>query len=125
MPYHNVGTAFSGRAQQGVEIRYRVLERSRLRHRVAAARIKVLFAYWENSTGTVVGAYPVGFGDRGQHGLLGCVERLAPCFGAVPCPRDEHDRGKPFASALHIHLAAPADIDQAGKILVIADVAIT
>ena len=27
-------------------------------------------------------------------------------------PRDEHDRGKAFALALHVHLAAPADIDQ-------------
>ena len=27
-------------------------------------------------------------------------------------PRDEHDRGRAFASALHVHLAAPADIDQ-------------
>jgi hypothetical protein len=104
-----------------------VLERSGLRDRVAAALLEVLYTFTcrENSSWTVVGAYPVGFGDRGQHRLLGWVERFAPCFGAVSGPRDEHDRGRSFALALHVHLAAPAYVDQAGKILVIAEVAIT
>src|SRR5688500_17224219 len=86
-----------------------VLERSRLRHRIAAALLEILhtFTCRENGSGTVVGAYPVGLGDRGQHRLLGWVECLAPRFGAVPAPRDEHDRGRPFASALHVHLASP------------------
>src|SRR5918997_5837089 len=95
-----------------------VLEGDGLRHRIAAARLEVLgtFARRDKSPWTVVGAYPVGFGDRGQHRLLGWVFRCAPRFGAVLGPRDEHDRGIPCALALHVHLAATADIDQTGKI---------
>src|SRR5215217_8468324 len=104
-----------------MQIRDSVLERGGLGYRVAAARQEVLctFTCREKSSGTVVGAYPVGLGDRGQHRLLGWVERLAPRFGAVSGPRDEHDRGMSLAPALHIHLAAPADVDQAREILVV------
>src|SRR5215212_2785599 len=98
MPDQNIGTAFSGGAQQGMEICDPVLERSRLRYRVAAARLKVLFTftYRENSPGTVVGAYPVGFSDRRQHCLLGWVERFAPCFGAVASPETNTTVGDPL-----------------------------
>jgi hypothetical protein len=127
MPYHDVGAAFSGGAQKGMQIRGVVLQCGRLGYRVAAARLEVLctLTSCENSPGTVVGAYPVGFGYRGQHRLFRWVARRAPCFGAVSGPRDEHDRGRPLALALHVHLAAPADIDQAGKILVMAGATLT
>src|SRR5215218_2907207 len=103
-----------------MQVRGTVLERSGLRDRVAAALLEVLctFTCREDGPGTIVGAYPVGFGDRRQHRLLGWVERFAPCFGAVSGPRDEHDCGIPCAVALHIHLAASAYIYQTGKILV-------
>src|SRR5215212_6361796 len=97
-----------------MQIRDSVLERGGLGYRVAAARLEVLctFTCREKSSWTVVGAYPGGLGDRGQHRLLGWVERLAPCFDAHSDPRDEHDRGIPCAATLHVHLAATADIDQ-------------
>src|SRR5215207_5389263 len=127
MSDHNVGTALSGRSQQDMQIRSPVLERGGLIYQVAAARREVLFTLTshDKSPWTIVGAYPVGFGDRRQHRLLGPVERLAPRFGPVSGPRHEHDRGRAFALALHIHLAAPTDIDQAGKVLVMARVTLT
>jgi len=102
-----------------------VLERDRLGHRVATARLEVLFTftYRKISSGTIVGAYPVGFGDRRQHCVFGWVEGFVPCFGTVSGPGHEHDGGGAFAAALQIHLAVPADIDQAGKILVVAGAA--
>src|SRR5829696_5885952 len=69
MSDHNVGTALSGRSQQGMQIRSPVLERGGLIYQVAAARREVLFTITshDKSPWTIVGAYPVGFGDRGQH----------------------------------------------------------
>ena len=70
MPDHDVGTfPFSGRLQQGVQIIDVVLYRGGLGYRVAAARQEVLWtvARREDGSGTVVGAHPVGLGDRGQH----------------------------------------------------------
>src|SRR5215212_10513556 len=127
MPHQDVGAAFSGRLQQGVQIIDVVLYRGGLGYRVAAARQEVLWtvARREEGSGTVVGAHPVGLGDRGQHRLLGWVFRCAPRFGAVLGPRDEHYGGRSFALALHIHLATPADVDQAGKVLVMAGVTLT
>src|SRR5919112_6639617 len=132
MPYHDVGTfPFSGGLQQGVQIIDVVLERGGLGCRVAAALQEVLWtvARREEGSGTVVGAHPVGFGYRGQnrplgweHRLPGWVLRCAPRFGAVSGPCDEHYGGTSFALALHVDLAA-ADIDQAGKVLVVARVA--
>src|SRR5215212_3292629 len=121
MPHQDVGAAFSGRLQQGVQIIDVVLYRGGLVYRVAAARQEVLWtvARREEGSGTVVGAYPVGLGDRGQHRLLGWFLRCAPRFGAVLGPRDEHYGGTSFALALHVYLAA-ADIDQAFEVLVVA-----
>ena len=95
---------------------------------IAAARLEVLWTFTRRNDGswTVVGAHPVGLGDRGQnrlfgweHRLPGWVERCAPRFGAVPDSRDEHYRGTSLAPALHVHLASPADIHQAGEVLVV------
>src|SRR5215217_4985573 len=127
MPDHDVGTfPFSGRLQQGVQIIDVVLYRGGLVYRVAAARQEVRWtvARREEGSGTVVGAYPVGLGDRGQHRLLGWVLRCAPRFGAVLGPRDEHYGGTSFAPALHVYLAA-ADIHQAFEVLVVAGVTLT
>src|SRR5918994_7203086 len=102
------------------------LEGGGLGYRVAATRQEVLwtFARREEGSGTVVGAHPVGLGDRGQHRLLGWFLRCAPRFGAVLGPRDEHYGGTSFALALHVYLAA-ADIDQAFEVLVMAGVTLT
>src|SRR5918995_1683908 len=110
-----------------MQIRGVVLQRGGLVYRVAAARLEILYIFTrhEKSPWAVVGAYPVGLGDGGQHGLLGWehrlpgwVERRAPRFGAVHAPRDEHYRGRSLAVALHVHLASPADVDQTREILV-------
>jgi hypothetical protein len=37
----------------------------------------------------------------------------------------EHARGRACAVALHVHLAAAADVDQAREILVLAELALT
>src|SRR5829696_6666281 len=110
-----------------MQIRDSVLERSRLMDRGAAALLEVIYTVTshEKSSGTVVGAHPIRFGDRGQHRLFGFVERLAPGFGAVTTPRDEDDGGRALAPALHVNLSAPADIDQAREILIVARVALT
>src|SRR5215213_6955623 len=111
-----------------------VLERGGLVYAIAAALLEVLWTITrrEEGSGTVVGAHPVGLGDRGQHRLLGWehripgwVERCAPRFGAVPDPRDEHYGGTSFALALHVHLASPADIHQAFEVLVMAGVTLS
>src|SRR5215212_9062947 len=95
--------------------------------RGAAALLEVIYTVTshEKSAGTIVGAHPIRFGDRGQHRLFGFVERLAPGFCPVTTPRDEDDGGRAFPAALHVHLSAPADIDQAGKVLVVAGVTLT
>src|ERR671913_601100 len=117
-----------------MQIRGVVLQRGGLVYRVAAARLEILYIFTrhEKSPWTVVGAYPVGLGDGGQHGLLGWehrlpgwVERSAPCFGAVSGPGDERYRGRSLAVALDVYLAPPADVDQAGKVLVMAGVTLT
>src|SRR5215213_1854404 len=110
-----------------MQIRDPVPERSGLVYGVAATRLEVrcTFTYRQISSGPVVGAYPVGFGHRGQHWLFGWVERFAPCLGAVTAPRDEHHRGRAFGAALHVHLAYPTDIDQTSEVLVLAGVALT
>src|SRR5918993_2990597 len=119
MPHQDVGAAFSRRLQQGVQILDCVLERGGLVYGIAAAPQEVLWTFTrrDDGSGTVVGAHPVGLGDRGQkrligweHRLPGWVERCAPRFGAVPDPRDEHYGGTSLAPTLHVHLSSPADI---------------
>ena len=47
---------------------------------------------------------------------VGGIEDLAPVGGAVALTRDEHDRRRSRAATFEIHLAAAADVDEAGKV---------
>src|SRR5918993_392814 len=87
-----------------------------LRHRVAAARLGRQCA---NCPGTVIGTNPGKSGNVGEHNPPGLFEvRCSPNIGAVTLTRYEYDRGSAGAAALHIHLAAAVDVDQAVEIAV-------
>jgi len=113
VPDKHVGTRFLGGAQQGMQVRDRVPCRGRLRHRIAAARTLTA----DDRSRTIIGTNPGEIGDLGKHRRRTFTSAgHTPYIGGVTETGCQHDGGRAGTTALHVHLAAPADVDQAGKI---------
>ena len=115
MPDEHHGRRDAGGAQQRMEVGDRVGRRGRLRHRVAAARRLA-----DRSSRPVVGTDPRELGNRGEN-----VHRTrrghGPVVGGSFPARHDDDSRNPGTTALEVHLAAAADVHEAGEIVALCE----
>src|SRR5207249_6830047 len=70
----------------------------------------------KKSSRAVIGTNPRKFGNLWNHSAHSGLKGGAPNFGIIPVPGLENHGGTTRATALEIHLAPIADLDQTGKI---------
>ena len=93
-----------------MQIGNRILRCSRLRHRVAAARLLT-----NRGAGTIVRAYSCELGNLRKHCRRGFIGN-APIISGRHAATHQHNRRRPRTLTLQIDLAPAADVDQAARV---------
>jgi hypothetical protein len=109
MPDKHVGTGLISLIQQGVQIGDPHPPPWSAAGRIAAARLT------DRRSRTVVSTDPGEPGDLGKHRRRGFLGDAPILGGSLEASHHHYNRG-PRAATLGIHLAAAADIDEAGRV---------